>query len=892
MGSRKDRGRIAFESQNGDILTGNLLPKAASVHNAEFWESGPMVAEYARKLREINPEEFARILEEIRRRVYVLCGKQGAEEIPKEAKALAEQEQVEIDKLINPIEQETTEDFKIRTTKWRSFLAIRALVQSAATQGARKTYLGRANAKFRTSPTPERVPDMCIGTNGRIKKTIEPTTPLDELADIIAYTDDLETSPQDDPKVRRTLRTLRAAAHAELIQKLISTNTHFIEIGSKFLTYEHYLAILQSSHGALSEGRIGGKSAGMLIAYAALEHEDPKFDEEFAKKYNISPQELRAMVKEALAQNQSTFIGSVVFHEIINNNPKLAELTTLKHDCKDPEMTLEELSERYREARENVLAAEVPKHLEIQLKRLFEEKFKGHPCVIRSSAELEDLPGTAFAGKYESVYVSGESFEEFITGIKIVYASVFNPNVMMYRKNHNLLNETEEMGILIQVMNGEQHGDYFYPTFAGVDLSLAVQSTGPDPEEGAMCLVTGLGETAVGEGGRVILFAKPQDNPHFGKPRPAQKKIIVMNTKTGKKEEVTISDLIENGNAFNKDAIRYIVSRREHGGFSEFATSTIETSDNPVITFNQLVKGGWKRDGAQALPMLMHYMVKKLEHELGHRVDVEFTADPYQEGTGFDSKIKYKINIVQCRPQNIPEGMEPSSIPESIPEKRVIFKSTENLSSGHAQNIRYMLHVDPSVYAGRGDPEAQDQLNAEEIKTLARYIDQINAKMGEKDYLVLAPGRWGSNPESVQGIPVQYSHFHNAAGFIEMRGQGWDAEPSFGTHFFQDVVEAGQKTSTVSLDPKDQVQGNSFINNELISSSENVIDSLGIDIPPKFKKWLKLIDIEKEGTRINGKKAEWRLHMAQDNRTSKNGKKQPRMAAAYIGEKDHDLPEQ
>ena len=57
----------------------------------------------------------------------------------------------------------------------------------------------------------------------------------------------------------------------------------------------------------------------------------------------------------------------------------------------------------------------------------------------------------------------------------------------------------------------------------------------------------------------------------------------------------------------------------------------------------------------------------------------------------------------------------------------------------------------------------------------------------------MGPGRWGSRGDIKLGVSVTYADINNTAMLIEIarRSGGYVPDVSFGTHFFQDLVEAG-----------------------------------------------------------------------------------------------------
>ena len=55
--------------------------------------------------------------------------------------------------------------------------------------------------------------------------------------------------------------------------------------------------------------------------------------------------------------------------------------------------------------------------------------------------------------------------------LRYVYASVFSLSSKRYIRNASLRIEEEKMGVLIQEVVGQRHGDLFYPTVSGVAQS-------------------------------------------------------------------------------------------------------------------------------------------------------------------------------------------------------------------------------------------------------------------------------------------------------------------------------------------------------------------------------------------------------------------------------------
>ncbi|HCX65171.1 MAG TPA: hypothetical protein DHN33_08180 [Eubacteriaceae bacterium] len=61
----------------------------------------------------------------------------------------------------------------------------------------------------------------------------------------------------------------------------------------------------------------------------------------------------------------------------------------------------------------------------------------------------------------------------------------------------------------------------------------------------------------------------------------------------------------------------------------------------------------------------------------------------------------------------------------------------------------------------------------------------------DESYLLIGPGRWGTTTPSL-GVPVRFAEISNAKVICEVAYPDEDLMPelSFGSHFFQDLVES------------------------------------------------------------------------------------------------------
>jgi hypothetical protein len=97
---------------------------------------------------------------------------------------------------------------------------------------------------------------------------------------------------------------------------------------------------------------------------------------------------------------------------------------------------------------------------------------------------------------------------------------------------------------------------------------------------------------------------------------------------------------------------------------------------------------------------------------------------------------------------------------------------------------------------------------------LGRCIGQLNNLLAGENYICVGPGRWGTaNPDL--GISISYADIYNTRALVELAGEGVGLPPeaSFGTHFFQDLVESNIYPLAVYLDDEDVVFNRDFFYN-------------------------------------------------------------------------------
>ena len=531
---------------------------------------------------------------------------------------------------------------------------------------------------------------------------------------------------------------------------MMSRDEHLRGMIKELFKPEDYLGVKDRMIGT---GMIGGKACGMLLARKIIEHRLPE-------------------VYECMEPHDSFYIGSDVFYTFIVENKFW--------DLRIRQRTEEEFFSVADEFAERLLAGKFSREMEEQFVKLL-EYYGQDPIIVRSSSILEDGFGNAFAGKYESVFCSNsgsmeQRVEELENAVRTVYASTMSKSALDYRSRRGLQARDEQMALLVQRVSGSYYGEFYMPCAAGVGYSFSPYKfmESIDQSAGMLRLVMGLGTSAVdrteGSYPRLVSLDKPTattSRNSVEKHQYSQRKLELMNRGTRQLERVSLEDVEGVMPAYLKRLLL------EHDTDTErMFRDRGEDRDIQFISCLGIVK-------KDELMKQMKDMLEALQKEYDHPVDIEFTIN-------FSENGDYVINLLQCRPLQVYQDMEEPEIPENIEEKNIIFdcrKSAMGLS--RAEKLDLIVYVDPIKYYS---------MPFQEKDKVAGAIGKINwAMRGKgKHMLLMVPGRIGtSSPEL--GVPTTFSDISEFDAVCEIADSkvGYNPELSYGSHFFQDLVESG-----------------------------------------------------------------------------------------------------
>jgi hypothetical protein len=569
--------------------------------------------------------------------------------------------------------------------------------------------------------------------------------------------------PEERKKYEARLKELKVV----LIRTMISDQLKYIKIARKWFTVGDLKEIRARKIGG---GKVGGKAAGMLLAMRIIKE--------------TAPIEVAARFKLPI----SFYLGSDVFYNFMNYND-------LIHWNDQKYKTDEEMRADYPALKADFQQGEFPAEIMESLEHVLQEAGE-RPLIVRSSSLLEDNFGTSFAGKYESIFLPNqgthdERYSALTRAITTIYASVLNPDALMYRHLKELADYDERIGILIQFVEGERAGKYYFPHAAGVAFSRNIYRWSPQikQEDGFLRLVFGLGTRAVDMVGddypRLVALSHPRLHSSSD----------VRNIKRYSQQRMDLIDI--ESNAFSTVPVRDVfdadcpplrfIAQIDEGGDLLPIRSRLADPAKMVVTFDGLLS-------RTPFASNMRTALKLLETYYKSPVDTEFALEVINP----DDHPDVQITLLQCRPQShIQDGAE-VQIPHDLDENDIIFSTQTMVPQGAVQNIRYVLFV-PS--------EGYFSLESQVERTLLeRAIGQLNAALKDEVFIAVGPGRWGTSTPDL-GVHVTYSDIYNTHALVELAGEavGASREPSFGTHFFQDLMEANIYPLGVFLDDENTV---------------------------------------------------------------------------------------
>ncbi len=592
----------------------------------------------------------------------------------------------------------------------------------------------------------------------------------------------------------------------QLSRILIGREKRMLALVRDYFTLEDLLEIKDRLIGT---GFIGGKSVGMLLAR------------------NILRQDKSLDWQVHLERHDSYYIGSDVFYSYMVQNGWWKLLMSHK--------TKEGYFEIAKELKSKMLRGSFPMEIREQF-QLMLEYYGQSPIIVRSSSLLEDAFGNAFAGKYESYFCANQGtpeqrLENFEEAVRRVFASTMNEDALTYRLQRDLDRQDEQMALLIQRVSGSYRKHYFFPDIAGVGLSYNtfVWKQGMDPKAGMLRLVFGLGTRAVNrvenDYPRIVALDAPLVKAHSGlndARRFSQHDVDLLNLEENRFQSLSLTQIIEEGLDTKMElfGIRDLVSSERMRAMGR------PSQDFWILTFDEFL-------AATDFPQTMSAMLKALETVYQYPVDIEFTGN-------FNLDGKLQINLLQCRPFQTKGQNVRVAIPEKIPADHILLRQEGNFMGGSvSQPISRIIYIDPLSYT---------KLSLSEKYDVARIVGRLNKLIESRSdvpTLLLGPGRWGTTTPAM-GVPITFSEINNISIIAEIAYKDGSLIPdlSFGTHFFQDLVEMDVFYMAIYPD-RDHV----FFNTPWMEARPNIMAALS-PRDSNYAAAVRVYDVTNEGLRL------------------------------------------
>ncbi len=578
----------------------------------------------------------------------------------------------------------------------------------------------------------------------------------------------------------------RKALNVLLIRRFFTDQLEFINIAKNYVNVNDFHDLLQHMiYPANSQGKLGGKSAGLFLAFKILCREGKEID-------------LCGQIKIP----KTWYISSdTLLHFLRHNN--LEEVIEQKY--KEIDQVRQEYPHIIQLFKNSQFSAEIIKGLSLILDDVGE-----NPIIVRSSSLLEDRLGSAFSGKYKSLFLANQGTKEkrleaLLDAIAEVYASTFGPDPIEYRAARGLLDFHEEMAVMIQEVVGQRVGHYFLPAFAGVAFSNNEfrWSSRIKREDGLIRMVPGLGTRAVDRlsDDYPVLVAPGQPSLRVNITpeeviRYSPKKVDVIDLQNNSFITIEFSELLkEVGEDYPQ--LKKIISIVKDQHIQKPSVLLHNFSNQEVVvTFDGFISDG-------KFIKQMKTILEVLQQKLRTPVDIEFAHD----GENF--------YLLQCRPQSYSQESIPMSIPKDVPEERIIFSANRFISNGIVPDITHIVYVDPEKYS-----EIED---LGKLRLVGRAISKLNKVLPKRRFILMGPGRWGSRGDIKLGVAVTYSDINNTAVLIEVARKKGNYVPdlSFGTHFFQDLVESSIRY--IPLYPDDN---GTIFNDRFLCQSPNILSEI------------------------------------------------------------------
>lgn len=422
------------------------------------------------------------------------------------------------------------------------------------------------------------------------------------------------------------------------------------------------------------------------------------------------------------------------------------------------------------------LDSALPTWLRQQLRAFLQKCDK--PLSVRSSSLLEDGHFKPYAGLYSTYFLANnhpdfnERLVQLESAIKLVYASTWFESPLAFTRVSGHGRE-DSMAVIIQQLAGGSYGGYWYPAISGVAQSRNYYPVmDMQADEGIVHIALGIGKTVV-DGEKSLWFS----------PARADKLVqfaTVENMLNTSQRQFYALDMEAKG-CFHRNisnlSLRNIQDAAEELPVTMLASTYLAEEDRvrdaslagpKIMTFAPILKYS-----GYPLPEILSELLKIGKAGMGGDVEIEFAVH-------LDLELaKSVLYVLQIRPMVAGGELADVQISDHDVQQAFCFVGS-SLGHGSYSNIADIIYV------------RSDTFDIVKTREIAEEIGELNRRLrrDKRSFLLIGPGRWGS-ADPFLGIPVQWADISGVAAVIEVRNGKIRAEPSQGTHFFQNITSLG-----------------------------------------------------------------------------------------------------
>ncbi len=512
------------------------------------------------------------------------------------------------------------------------------------------------------------------------------------------------------------------------------------------INFEESAILDETNIVSLGTGALGGKGRGLAFINTLI--------------YNLNFSELVAGIK---IRTPITFIIGTDEYDLFMARNKLMHYENSELD--------------YQGVREKFQQGELSYGLYKKIRALLKKVKK--PLAIRSSSLLEDSTTHPFSGVF-ATYLLPNNHPDFnvrlkqvTDAIKLVYASIYSENALMYFEAINFKVDNEKMAVVIQEVVGHPFDGYHYPHISGTAQSYNYYPIAHmEPEDGFAVAALGLGQYVV-EGNKAYRFSPRYPDLQIYTPRDqfkgSQVDFYAVNMKKQNPELLRLGEdagliRLELDEAERHGTLKHCVS--VYDPENDRITPGLDVAGPRIINFANILKFDYI-PMAKTLEMILNVV----KEALGTPVEIEYAIDLDRDDQG-----RVSFYLLQLKP--LVGSVDDFEIEmDRVDKESILLYGERSMGNGKVDDIRDVVFVKSDSF---------DKTRTQEI---IPEIEQLNAEMVSKDrkYILIGPGRWGTRDRFI-GIPLVWTQISNARVIVEMSLPEFPLDASLGSHFFHNVT--------------------------------------------------------------------------------------------------------